>query len=205
MLDLIRKKQKTTLIKIVFWGIIATFVGTIFLVWGKGDERGSDGSTVAATVNGTQISAQDYQMAYRNLYQFYQNLYSDKFNAAMEQQLQLPKTAIDQLVRMVLLEQEGNRLGVDVSRQELVDAIAKIPQFQKDGVFDRQTYVDVLNYQRLSPEGFEASQERALFTEKVEEQIMSVVSAMHVIQHPTLTVLPVRTSYFAMPLPRPGG
>ncbi len=175
MLDLIRKKQKTTLIKFVFWAIIATFVGTIFLVWGKGNERASDGGTIAATINGTNIAVQDYQRAYRNLYQFYQNLYSDRFNAEMEKQLGLGKTAIDQLVRQVLLEQEGDRLGIEVSKQELVDSIAKIPQFQVNGVFDRQTYLQVLDYQRISPDDFEASQERALFAEKVEEQIMSVV------------------------------
>ena len=176
MLDLIRKKQQTVLIKIVFWGIIATFVGTIFLVWGKGDERASDGGSVAATVNGINIGVQDYQNAYRNLYQFYQNLYSDRFNAEMEKQLGLARTSIEQLVRQVLLEQEGERLGIEVTHQELVDSISKIPQFQVDGVFDRATYLQILDYQRLSPEEFEASQERTLFAQKVEDQIMSVVN-----------------------------
>jgi len=175
MLDLIRQKQKSTLIKIVFWGIIATFVGTIFLVWGKGSERASDGGNIAATVNGTNIAVTDYQRAYRNLYTFYQNLYGDRFNAELEKQLQLGKSAIDNLVRQVLLEQEGDRLGIEVSRKEIVDAIAKIPQFQVNGAFDRDTYMQVLNYQRLSPEDFELSQERALFAEKVEESIMSAI------------------------------
>ncbi len=176
MLDLIRKKQKSTLIKFVFWGIIATFVGTIFLVWGKGSEGPSDGGNIAASVNGTQITVQDYQRAYRNLYTFYQNLYSDRFNAEMEKQLGLAGTAIDQLVRQVLLEQEGDRLGIEVNRKEVVDAIARIPQFQVNGVFDRNTYLQVLNYQRIAPEDFELGQERALFSEKVEEHIMSAVT-----------------------------
>ena len=36
MLDLIRKKQRSVLVKIVFWTIIAAFIGTIFLVWERG-------------------------------------------------------------------------------------------------------------------------------------------------------------------------
>jgi peptidyl-prolyl cis-trans isomerase D len=40
MLDLIRKKQKSILVQVVFWTIIAAFVGTIFLVWGKGGSGG---------------------------------------------------------------------------------------------------------------------------------------------------------------------
>ncbi|PLY01483.1 MAG: hypothetical protein C0623_05340 [Desulfuromonas sp.] len=176
MLDLIRKKQQSVLVKFVFWGIIATFVGTIFLVWGRGSDRASDGSSVAITVNGTDIGVQEYQNAHRNLYQFYQNLYGDRFNAEMEKQLNLGKAAINQLIRQVLLEQEGKRLGIEVSEQEMVDSISKIPQFQKDGVFDRATYLQVLNYQRISPEDFETSQERTLFVDKVEEKIMDAVT-----------------------------
>ncbi|PLX77303.1 MAG: hypothetical protein C0615_05585 [Desulfuromonas sp.] len=176
MLDLIRKKQQSTIIKFVFWAIIATFVGTIFLVWGKGSDRASNGGTLAATVNDRQIAITDYQRAYRNLYQFYQNLYKEKFNAEMEKQLGIARTAIDQLVRQVLLEEEGDRLGIEVSRQELVDSISQIPQFQRDGVFDRQTYLQVLEYQRLTPDEFEAAQQSTLFAEKVEEQIMSSVT-----------------------------
>jgi len=177
MLDLIRKKQKTTLIKFVFWAIIATFVGTIFLVWGKGNDRGSaDGNSVAMTVNDTTITIQAFQSTYRNLYQFYQNLNNGQFNDDMAKRLGLAQTAYDQLVRQALLEQEGDRLGIEVTRQELVDSIAKIPQFQKDGLFDRQTYLQLLEYQRLTPDEFESSQERVLFAGKVEDQIQSTVT-----------------------------
>ena len=63
MLDLIRKKQKSIIIKVVFWAIIATFVGTIFLVWGKGSERDGRDATVAVTVDKTRIGFDDYLRA----------------------------------------------------------------------------------------------------------------------------------------------
>ena len=56
----------------MFWAIIAAFVGTIFLVWGKGSDQGRADPAVAVTVNGTQISFDDYQTTYDNLYQLYQ-------------------------------------------------------------------------------------------------------------------------------------
>jgi len=176
MLELLRKKQKSVLIKLVFWAIIGTFVGTIFLVWGKGRDGEAEDTSTAFTVNGTAISTGDYQTTQRNIAQFYQNIYGNSYNAEMEKQLNLPQTAYDQLLRQVLLEQEGNRLNIEVSRQEVIDAIAKIPAFQQNGAFDRATYVQVLEYQRMTTEEFEASQKRSLFAEKAQAQITAGAS-----------------------------
>lgn len=176
MLDLIRKKQKSTLVKLVFWLIIATFVGTIFLVWGKGDERGPDSQTVAVSVNGVDVSTATYKSVYDNIYRFYQNIYGNSFNAEMEKLLQIPQVAYDQIVRQLLLIEEGERIGVSVSGQEVVDAIAKIPTFQVNGNFDRNTYVQVLSYQRITTDEFEADQERTLLMQKTEEALKAGVT-----------------------------
>jgi peptidyl-prolyl cis-trans isomerase D len=173
MLDLIRKKKKTTLIKLVFWAIIATFVGTIFLVWGKGSDGSGDNPEVAATVNKTQISFQQYQSAYRNLYQLYQGLYRQQFTPELEKQLRLPQQALDQLVEEVLLLQEADRRGLKVSQDELVTAIAQIPAFQDGGSFSKERYLQVLNYQRITPDEFEALQKRQLLADKVREQLQT--------------------------------
>ncbi|MBE0501076.1 MAG: SurA N-terminal domain-containing protein [Desulfuromonadales bacterium] len=176
MLDLIRKKQQTTLIKFVFWLIIATFVGTIFLVWGKGDDRGPESAAAAITVNGMEVSAAEYKNAYDNLYRFYQSIYGNSFNAEMEKLLKLSQSAYDQIVRQILLLQEGARLGISVSRQDVVDAIAQIPQFQVDGNFDRNTYLQILSYQRITPDAFEADQKRTLLTQKTESTLKDGVT-----------------------------
>jgi peptidyl-prolyl cis-trans isomerase D len=176
MLDLIRKKQQTTLIKFVFWAIIATFVGTIFLVWGKGDDRGAESENIAVEINGVGVTAAQYKNAYDNLYRFYQSIYGNSFNAEMEKLLNLNQTAYDQIVRQVLLMQEGDRIGLSVDRQEIIAAIAKIPQFQVNGNFDRQTYLDILSYQRITTDDFEADQEQTLFVQKAETALQDGVS-----------------------------
>ncbi len=176
MLDLIRKKQQTTLIKLVFWLIIATFIGTIFLVWGKGSDRETDNKAAAITINNMDVSAAEYKSSYDNLYRFYQSVYGKSFNAEMEKLLNLNQTAYDQIVRQVLLIQEGERIGVSVDRQEVVEAIAKIPQFQVNGKFDRNTYLQILSYQRIPTEEFEADQERTIFTQKAEAALQDGVT-----------------------------
>ena len=170
MLDLIRKKQKSVLVKVVFWTIIAAFVGTIFLVWGKGSD-GPGGRGVAAEVNGDPISFKEFRSAYENLRRTYQNVYRDRFNPEMEKQLQLDRQVLEGLISQALLLQEADRLGLKVSKQEVIDAVAVTPYFMRDGKFDMDQYLRVLKYERLSPKQFEKIQRRQMLIEKVRENI----------------------------------
>ncbi|MFO7982279.1 MAG: SurA N-terminal domain-containing protein [Desulfuromonadales bacterium] len=175
MLDLIRKKQKTLIVKVVFWVIIAAFVGTVFLVWGRGGERAGESST-AAVINGERISYSAYQASYDNLYRLYQNIYQDQFTPAMERQLDLEKQALEMLIEQVLLAQEAKRQGLDVPREDVVQAISQIPEFQENGSFSKERYLSVLNYQRIDPEEFEAAKERELRIEKLRAQLQEGIN-----------------------------
>lgn len=176
MLDLIRKKQKTTIIKFVFWAIIATFVGTIFLVWGRGSSRQSADPNQAVSVNGDSISFGQYQTVYRNLYQLYQNIYRERFTPELQKQLHLAQQALDQLVDQALLLQEADHEGIRVSKDELVKSIAEIPAFQENGTFSKQRYLQVLNYQRLTPDDFEGMQRSQLLSEKMRAKLQEGIT-----------------------------
>ncbi len=176
MLDLIRKKKKSLIIKVVFYLIIGAFVGTIFLVWGKGSDKAQSDGNVAVTINGSQVSYDDYQTSYSNLYNLYRSVYKEQFTPALEKQLNLRQQALDSLIDQTLLLEEGKRLGIRVSKQELVDSIAAIDAFKENGVFNKERYVQVLSYQRLTTDAFEAMQERQLFVDKVRELLQEEVS-----------------------------
>jgi peptidyl-prolyl cis-trans isomerase D len=176
MLDLIRKKQKTVIVKVIFWAIIATFVGTIFLVWGKGRDGGEKDASVAVTINKTKIGFEEYQTAYSNLYRFYENIYREQLTPELEKQLRIRQQALDALIEHALLLQEGKRLGIKVSQEELVESIAQVPIFQENGVFSKERYLQVLGYQRMTPDGFEAMQKRQLLVEKVRERIQEGIT-----------------------------
>ena len=171
MLGIIRQKQKSFFVQIVFWVIIATFVGTIFLVWGKGDDATSSSDDFAAKINGNPISMTDYQRSYENIYRMYQNLYGEAFTPQIESTLNLRKVALDSLIDQMLLLQEAERLKLKVSKQEIVAAIAAIPSFQSNGAFNRDLYVQVLRAQRLTPDQFEKMQEQELLVEKARQSM----------------------------------
>lgn len=171
MLDLIRRKQKSVLVKIVFWVIIAAFVGTIFLVWGKGGRNdGADGD-VAVKINGQRVTFGDFRTAYDNMRRFYQNIYRERFTPELEKQLGLEGQVLERLINQTLLLQDADDRDIEVSKSELVEAIAQIPAFQVDGSFNKAQYLQVLKYQRMTSEQFEDGQRRQLLIEKVRQQI----------------------------------
>ncbi|HKK01926.1 MAG TPA: SurA N-terminal domain-containing protein [Desulfuromonadales bacterium] len=175
MLDLIRKKQKSVIVQVVFWTIIAAFVGTIFLVWGKGGSGGRGDASTAVTVNGTRISFDDYQSTYDELYRFYQNVYKGQFSRDVQKKLHLQQQALNTVVEQALFLQEAGRQGLSVSHDELIDAIAHIPAFQVNGAFSKGQYLRALDYQHLTPDAFEKMEKNQLLVNKVRQKVISGV------------------------------
>jgi peptidyl-prolyl cis-trans isomerase D len=173
MLDLVRNKQKSFIIKIAFAIIILSFVIGYAMMTAPGGPDNDKGREAVAVVNETAISYTDFQAAYSNLYQLYQNIYQEQFSPALERQLKLVEKTANGLIDQVLLLEEAERLGLSVSQQELVDAIAAIQAFQQEGRFSKERYLQVLAYQRLNADEFESMQRRDLLTGKVRQQIQA--------------------------------
>ena len=176
MLDFVRNKQKSIIIKLAFAIIILSFVIGYAMLSSPGGPGEEDQTAEAAVVNGKAIAYDDFRQAYGNLYQLYQNIYQDQFNPALEKQLKLAEKSINSLIDQALLHDEAERLGLEVSGKELVDAIAGIQAFQVNGAFNKERYLQVLAYQRMNSEQFEALQRNELLVQKVQENIQSGIA-----------------------------
>jgi peptidyl-prolyl cis-trans isomerase D len=176
MLDIVRSKQKSFLIKIAFVVIILSFVIGYTMLTAPTDQRSDRNRDIAARVNGDTISFAAYQSVYSNLYTLYQSIYQGAFDANLERELNLPRQAMQQLIEEQLLVQMAGDLNLHVTNQELVNSIATYDAFQVNGQFNRDRYVEVLSYQRISPEQFEASQRRELLTQKVRNHLQQQVT-----------------------------
>ncbi len=174
MLGIMRKYKQSIIIKFVFGIIVLSFVGTIFLVWGKGDD-GFKGSDAAAKVNGTKIPLNEYLRSVDNLRRIYDQIYNRSLTPEMEKQLGLKKLALDNLVEKVLVYQEAKRMGIKVSKDEIAAEIAKVPSFQKNGAFDFQLYQQALRGIRMTPTEFEDAQEEELLSKKARQKIKEQV------------------------------
>ncbi len=172
MLSIMRKQKNSIVIKIVFVIIVLSFVGTIFLVWGKGsDGMGGGKGGYAAKVNGKQISLEEYQNAYQRIRNMYQQIYGQSIPPEMEKMLGLKKVALDGLIDNLLAMKEAKSLGIKVSKDDVAASIEAMPMFQKDGKFNFEQYQQVLKSNRMTGKDFEDGQEAEVMLKKVRQSV----------------------------------
>ena len=138
MLDFVRNQQKSIIVKLAFAIIILSFVIGYAMLSAPGGPGDESPTAEAAVVNGKSIAFDDFQSAYSNLYQIYQNIYQDQFNPALEKQLKLADKSINGLIDQALMQDEAERLQLVVTHKELIDAIAQVEAFQVNGVFNKE-------------------------------------------------------------------
>jgi peptidyl-prolyl cis-trans isomerase D len=97
--------------------------------------------------------------------------FGNNVNDEFIQTLQLPKRALDQLIDRALMLQAAGKLKIQVSDEELAQAIGSIAAFQTAGVFDNQRYLNTLSRTQLSPETFENQQREAITINKLQSFI----------------------------------
>jgi len=138
----IRKKGSSVLVTLMFAAIIITFV----ISFGPGDDLGcSSRQNNAGTVNGEVISTSEFRFAYSNLYDYYQRMIRD-FNNDMARQYNLSQKAMDGLIGEILVAQKAEELGYRVSDEEVSQEIMGNPYFQKNGVFDKEAYMNMVKF-----------------------------------------------------------
>ncbi|QXE92251.1 SurA N-terminal domain-containing protein [Geomonas subterranea] len=171
MLGVMRKYKQSIVIKVVFVVIVLSFIGTIFLVWGKGGSDGRGGKSYAATVNGTKISLDEFQKSYYRTRGLYEQIYGRTLTPELEKQMGIKKLTIDTLIDNVLILGEAKKMGIKVNKDEVAAEIAKIPAFQKNGAFDFGTYQQTLKANRITPKDFEESQEQEMLLQKARNKV----------------------------------
>ena len=165
MLALMRKHATSWLIKVALFAIVI-----VFIFWGGYSYTEKKASRVAV-VNGSYIGLLEYQSMYNNLVEQMRRQFGGQFSAEMADALNLKGQALDRLINRRLILAEARKLELDVSREELQNAIISFPAFQTNGQFDSLRYQRTLRYLRLTPQEFEASQHEDLLINKVQQFI----------------------------------
>jgi peptidyl-prolyl cis-trans isomerase D len=167
-ITMMRRHSKSILIK-----IIVGLIGVVFVFWGIYSIRGARPGSKIAYVNGDLISGMEYRAAYRDMLLALQRQYKDYWNEELIKVFQLKKKVLDTLIEKRLIAQEANRLGLEVTDEEIAEAIYTYPAFQVNGVFDENRYRSLLNYNRMEPADFEAGIASELLGAKISQFIKS--------------------------------
>ncbi len=155
-------RQHARYFYVLFFIVILTFI-----FWGVGTVDKTGGVEVIAEVGKYKITAEDYWRTYDRVYRFYREIYKDQFDEEMEKKMDLKENVLNSMINERVLLTAAQKAGITVSDEELQDSIAREPAFMKNGVFDKDVYVNRLRLNRITPEEFERSQNRELTVSKM--------------------------------------
>src|SRR3989338_7722191 len=162
MLDFLRKKKRSWVITL-FLAIIVL----VFVLWGVGSYVNEPRLESVAEVNGEVISQREFEVHYQRLVEFYRGLFKGTLTQETLRGLNLRGAIVEELVQKRLVLQEARRLGLEVSDEEIMEAIARAPEFQVDGRFSKNRYLQVLRSNRVSPAQFEVERREQITIQKL--------------------------------------
>ncbi len=142
-----------------------------FIFWGVGTVDKTGGVEIIAEVGKYKITSEEYWKTYDRVYRFYREIYKDKFNEEMEKKMNLKENVLDSLIneRVILIAAED--MEITVSNDELQESIALDPMFTRNGVFDKDIYLNRLRLSRITPEVFETLKRQELTINKIKQLI----------------------------------
>jgi peptidyl-prolyl cis-trans isomerase D len=174
MMRYMRENTAFVLGVIVF--VVGAFIGTIFLVYGLTSSSGGSGGfqegTVIAVVDGEGIAYDEFVGMYNNQVEFYRQFYPGLGLSELEERFQVKEKALKSLINSRLLLAEADRMGIEVSDDELRRKIEGTAIFQEGGYFDPARYRQVLAGSRLSPAEYEESQREEIMIDRVRAVIV---------------------------------
>lgn len=160
MLKIMRKYQRSWVIKVIFGAIIVTFV--LFFGYGALSEKEKS----VAVVGQYKVSEREYQEAYDKIKENYRRLFQSNLDEKTMKELKIEDQAMDQIVNTYLLLIAADELGVAVSDGEFTDFLNSIDAFKKDGKFNEEQYLAVLRANRIDPVQFRESTRREILMRK---------------------------------------
>ena len=146
------------------WVAAIGFIGAGSVGWGH-LHFGSKASTIAK-VGDIEITQQELNQAYSNLYAKYANLFQGNFDEKKAKELGLIQQAFTTIQIQAKLLNFAKENGIIVTKKEVAQTIASIPAFQSGGKFDKKAYKTFLINKRMKAKDFEHSLKNDLTIQK---------------------------------------
>jgi peptidyl-prolyl cis-trans isomerase D len=151
MLQLIRSKASSWVIKILFVVLVVSFG-----IWGIGDIlRTKTTEAIVAHVGDQTITADAFQREYQRQLKRTAAAFGNQFSPELAKQLGLPQQVLDQMVSQALFGELASRMGLRAPDDVLTQILATVPMFKNEqGQFDRNRFAAYLQQLGMSEEGY---------------------------------------------------
>ena len=166
MLDIMRRKKR---LKLILWLVIISLGMGMLLLFVPGQNVGIQGfDNSIATVAGETISVKDYSDTYRHFVENYSAGGRNRTDPEILKRLGVDKQALNALIQVRVVTYAAKRLGLDVTTDEVRQAIETNPNLRNQaGFIGVDAYKALLAANRIEITEFEDSVRFMLLSKKV--------------------------------------
>src|SRR5262249_35451372 len=144
MLDVLRKRKRSWII-IFLLGLIIV----VFIAFYGGNKIPDPASQHIAEVYGQIITQQEFALHCPEELRRYREMFKGALTREREKNLNLRGSLLEQLIEKRLILQEARNLGLAATDEDLMTAIAQVPDFQVNGRFNKDRYLQLLRANRI--------------------------------------------------------
>ena len=172
MLDFLRKRKRN-------WAILFLLVLIIivFVAFYGGNKMGDRATSEVAMINGEPISQREFAVEYQRMLERYREMLKGQLTEEMIKGLNLKGNIVEGLVQKKLVLQEARSLGLLATDDDVANQLAKVPEFQVAGRFNKDRYLQILQANRLQPAQFEEDQRNQITLQRLYSIILDSVQA----------------------------
>jgi len=136
--------------------LVVGLISVPFALFGINSYIGGGDKLIAATVNGEEISVREVQNALLQQKQRLSSMFGGKLPAGFDDK-GLKAQALEGLINQALVRQQVENNGYRASNEEVFSLISTTQAFQKEGVFDEETYEKLLESNRRNKVSYETA------------------------------------------------
>lgn len=157
-------------------GIVAGFIIALLIVpfafFGIETFNSGGGDPVVAKVGSQKIRQSQFKHAYDQRYQQFVALMGNNFDASKFDPKLFRKMVLDDMTQESMLRQFAEKSGYRANDAVVFDYLSRIPQFQKDGRFDIETYQQALANAGRPVERFENEVRTSIAIDQMREGVL---------------------------------
>jgi peptidyl-prolyl cis-trans isomerase D len=165
MITWMQKHNKYLVITI--WIATIAFIGAGFVGWGAYNIN-SDRATSVAKVGHRNISISEFQQAYANTYNYYNQQLGGSLTKEAADKMGLDKVVMQNIINETLLLNLADDLGFSVLKTDIEKALINTKSFQVNGVFNKNRYYALVKNQGLTPKDYENGLRKELLLNKLQ-------------------------------------
>jgi len=171
MLDFLRKRKRNWAILFLLALIIIVFVA----FYGGGSKMGDRATSEVAIINDEPITQREFAIEYQRAVERYREMLKGQLTEEMIKGLNLKGNVVEGLVQKKLVLQAARNLGLVATDDDVANQLAKVPEFQVAGRFNKERYLQILQANRLQPAQFEEDQRNQITLQRLYSIILDSV------------------------------